>query len=56
MRDVRVKWFLIGWVSILILKYVIVGLDAWNAALHPGLVIAPNQQSYRKPLLGLFGG
>jgi hypothetical protein len=55
MGDVRVRWFLIGWVAILLLKYVVVGLDTWNATLHPGLVIAPNQMAYRRPLLGLFG-
>lgn len=55
MRDVRVKWFLIGWAAVLIIKYVVVGLDAWNAALHPGLVIAPNQAAFRRPLFGIFG-
>jgi hypothetical protein len=38
-----------------VLKYIVIGLDAWNGALHPGLVIAPNQQQFRKPLLGLLG-
>jgi hypothetical protein len=53
-KDCRLRWFIIGWVSILVLKYFVIGLDAWNAALHPGLIVAPNQQPYRKPFLGLF--
>lgn len=55
-KDCRLRWFVIGWLSILLLKYIVVGLDAWNNALHPGLITAPNQQQYRKPLLGLLGG
>ena len=55
MHDVRVKWFLIGWASVLLLKYVVVGLTAWNNVLHPGLLPAPNQQAYLKPWLGIFG-
>jgi hypothetical protein len=51
----KLTWFAIGWASILIVKYAIVGLDDWNAVLHPGLVTAPNQQAFRKPLLGLLG-
>lgn len=53
--DERLKWFAIGWASVLIVKYAIVGLDDWNALLHPGLVPAPNQQAFRRPLLGLLG-
>jgi hypothetical protein len=53
--DERLKWFAIGWLSVLLVKYAIVGLDDWNAVLHPGLVTAPNQQAFRKPLLGLLG-
>jgi hypothetical protein len=55
MGDVRVKWFVIGWAAVFALKYAVVGLDAWNTALHPGLIIAPNQQAWRRPLLGIFG-
>ena len=54
MNRTKIEWFAIGWVSVLIVKYVIVGLDAWNGVLHPGLVIAPNQEPFRKPLLGVF--
>ena len=53
--NIKFKWFVIGWFSILVLKYVIVGLDAWNNTFHPGLIIAPNQQAYRRPFLGWFG-
>jgi hypothetical protein len=51
----KAAWFFLGWVSILGLKYVVFGLDAWNQVLHPGLVPAPNQQAFRKPLLGVLG-
>jgi hypothetical protein len=54
-KDCRLRWFIIGWSSILLLKYIIFGLDTWNATLHPGLITAPNQQQFRKPFLGLFG-
>jgi hypothetical protein len=43
-----------GAAALLILKYGIFGLDAWNRTLHPGLIIAPNQRAFRKPLLGLL--
>jgi hypothetical protein len=55
MTRTKVEWFLIGWGSVLVLKYVVFGLDAWNQALHPGLIIAPNQQPFRKPFFGVFG-
>jgi hypothetical protein len=52
----KIKWAAIGWALLLGVKYLIVGLDDWNAVLHPGLQTAPNQEMFRKPLLGLFGG
>lgn len=55
MNRTKIEWFAIGWGSVLLLKYVVFGLDAWNAFLHPGLVPAPNQQAFRKPLLGVLG-
>ena len=45
-----------GAVTLLALKYLVFGLDAWNGVLHPGLVIAPNQRAFRRPLLGLLEG
>lgn len=53
--NAKLQWFFLGGVTLLVLKYGVFGLDAWNAALHPGLVTAPNQQAFRKPLLGLLG-
>lgn len=50
----RISWMLTGASALLLLKYGVFGLDAWNGALHPGLVPAPNQQSFRKPFLGLL--
>ena len=51
----HVKWFFFGWAAILILKYVVFGLTAWNNLFHPGLVPAPNQQAYLKPFFGIGG-
>lgn len=51
----KITWAAIGWISLIVVKYGIVGLDHWNGMLHPGAVIAPNQESFRKPLLGVFG-
>lgn len=52
-RTVQFKWFLLGWLSILLLKYVIFGITAWNNLLHPGLIPAPNQVPFLKPFFGL---
>ena len=49
-------WFVLGWASILFLKYIVFGITAWNDILHPGLIPAPNQQPYLEPFLGLFSG
>jgi hypothetical protein len=49
----HIKWFALGWVAILALKYIVFGLTAWNNLLHPGLVPAPNQQAFLKPFLGI---
>lgn len=56
MKSCKVRWFLIGWASVLVLKYVVFGITAWNNVLHPGLVPAPNQTPYLQPFLGLFSG
>lgn len=48
----RFAWMLSGAALLLIAKYGIFGLDKWNHTLHPGLIIAPNQRAFRKPLLG----
>jgi len=47
------KWFLLGWLVLLLTKYVVFGLTAWNNIFHPGLVPAPNQQTFLKPFLGI---
>lgn len=48
----KVKWFLIGWAAMASLKYFVFGLDKWNAQFHPGAVLAPNQEPYRKGIIG----
>lgn len=45
---------LIGVIALLVVKYVVFGLDAWDAALHPDR-IEPANSPFRKPLLGLLG-
>jgi hypothetical protein len=52
----KAQWFFYGWAAVLVIKYVIVGLDHWNAVLHPGLQIAPNQEPFRKPFFGILAG
>lgn len=53
--DDRLKWALVGVLFLFGTKYLIVGLDAWNGALHPGRTEAdPWVQPFRKPLLGLL--
>jgi hypothetical protein len=47
------KWFALGWLTVIVLKYGVFGLTAWNNIFHPGLVPAPNQQPFLKPFLGL---
>lgn len=49
----KLKWFAIGWATVFGAKYLVFGLDRWNAMFHPGAQIAPNQEPYRK---GIFGG
>jgi hypothetical protein len=50
----KLKYMFFGWLLTITLKYVVFGLNAWNATLHPGLVPAPNQQPFLLPLLGLL--
>jgi len=49
----KVEFFVLGWLVLLLIKYVVFGLTAWNNIFHPGLIPAPNQQAYLKPFLGL---
>lgn len=39
---------------LLAVKYVIVGLDAWNGTLHPGRHEDPSLTRFGKPFLGVF--
>jgi hypothetical protein len=50
-----IQCVILGMVLLLAMKYVILGIDAWNSILHPGAIPSPNQQSFRKPLLGILG-
>jgi hypothetical protein len=52
----HVWYFFLGWAAILGLKYVVLGLTAWNNLFHPGLIPAPNQQAYLQPFFGIFSG
>lgn len=51
-NEEKLQWAGIGWLALLGVKYIVFGLDQWNAIFHPGLVIAPNQEAFRKPFLG----
>ncbi len=50
----RIGWMLAGVGALLLTKYVIVGLDQWNATLHPGRHEDPSLSRFAKPLLGVF--
>ena len=52
----KAKWMFFGWLMTITLKYIVFGITAWDNALHPGLVPAPNQTPYLQPFLGLFSG
>lgn len=49
-------YMFLGWLLTITLKYAVFGLNAWNGALHPGLIPAPNQQDYLLPFFGFFSG
>lgn len=51
----KISWWCIalGIVALLIVKYAVVGLDAWDATFHPGRV-EPADSAWKKPLLGLI--
>jgi hypothetical protein len=50
----KIIYFAAGWLVLLLIKYVVFGLMAWNNIFHPGLIPAPNQQQYLQPFLGIF--
>ena len=54
--EISAMWMLAGIALLLVLKYCIFGLDAWDGALHPGRTEPLSLNRYRKPLLGLVGG
>jgi hypothetical protein len=49
----RAEWMVAGVVVLLLLKYVVFGLDAWDGVLHPDR-IEPADSPWRNPLLGVF--
>jgi hypothetical protein len=38
----KVFWFLFGAASLLIVKYIVVGLNDWDTALHPERIESPS--------------
>jgi hypothetical protein len=49
-------YFALGFGAVFLLKYVVFGLVAWNAALHPNRVEEPRLLAiFGKPFLGVFG-
>jgi hypothetical protein len=53
--DCEAKCLLAGVALLLLLKYVIFGLDAWNGFLHPGRTEPDSLNAFDKPLLGVLG-
>lgn len=51
--DSKIKWMIAGVIVLLILKYVVFGLAAWDAALHPTRKEDP-ASPFLKPFLGAF--
>jgi len=49
-------WMLMGVAALLLLKYCVFGLDAWDGTLHPGRMEPASLNGFKQPLLGLLGG
>lgn len=48
----KIKWFTFGAVSLLFVKYVLVGLDDWDSVLHPNRIEAKDTPIFfRKGLI-----
>lgn len=50
----QIGWIIAGAGALLAVKYVIVGLDAWNDTLHPGRFEDQSLSRFAKPFLGVF--
>lgn len=50
----KLGYVALGALGLLAAKYLVFGLNAWNGVLHPGLVPAPNQSPFLRPLLGVI--
>jgi len=50
----RLFYIALGAAALLAVKYFMVGLHTWNAALHPGRLEPPALKMFSDPFLGLF--
>ena len=58
MTQKELQWFLIGLVTLWVIKYMVVGLAAWDGFFHPERFQADTMGPYKcfaKPLLGILG-
>lgn len=54
----KLQWFLIGLVTLWILKYMVIGLGEWDRLFHPERLPGDSSGPYKAfvpPLLGIFG-
>jgi hypothetical protein len=51
----KTEFLILGFVALLVIKYLVVGLDAWNGVFHPDRVEGKSLDAFRKPLLGVAG-
>ena len=47
----KIKYFALGFSAVFILKYIIVGLDKWNAAFHPNRKEGTDTSKYKKGII-----
>lgn len=47
---VKYKWFILGIITLLLVKYYVFGLNKWNSIFHPGRIEAGNDEKYKKSI------
>lgn len=53
---VKFNYIVLGIALLLLAKYVIFGLRAWDGFFHPGRIEPSDLDQFQAPLLGIFGG
>jgi hypothetical protein len=54
--QVALFWMVMGILALLVAKYLVFGLAAWDATLHPGRVEPANLAWAEQPMLGAVWG